>query len=153
MQLVIDPDSPTLSPHQLDEVAAALHHPVAGRPAFTLWAAPYVGTHNPALDLAPDEPFDQVVDLTRRALDQVLGQKRSTYQPTAAHITTGYCHTAADSGPVANALRASRPSQAPVTITRLALVMVTHDPEGPSYRWHNPPLATIDLHQERLPCA
>jgi hypothetical protein len=144
VHMVSEPTGPSPAPEVLRDLAAALHHHLADQSEFTVWAAPHVGSSGPGLDLSPDEDFDQLRVATAVALDEVLGQERASYRPNAPHVTTGYCHTAGGSGPVASALRTSRPSRAPLLISQVGLVMVTQDAAHHTYQWE-PPLAVIDL--------
>jgi hypothetical protein len=143
VHMATSPTAPPPSREVLSDLAAALHHHLADQVEFTVWAAPHVGSSGPGLDLSPDEGFDRLRAATAVALDEVLGQERASYRPNAPHVTTGYCHTAGDSGPAASALRASRPSRAPLVISRVGLVMVTQDASHHTYRWE--PLLTVNL--------
>ncbi|PSK96221.1 hypothetical protein CLV63_112103 [Murinocardiopsis flavida] len=114
-----------------------------GTPAFTTVAAPSAGGSGAVLDLDADEAFAALTDTATQVIREVLGTDAVSYQPSAPHITTGYCHTAGDSGDVASALRRSRPARAPLRITRLALVEVIQDADAHEYRWNE--LAGISL--------
>ncbi|GAA1095483.1 hypothetical protein [Nocardiopsis metallicus] len=144
VQMVTNPHAPPLNKPVMGELIDRLHSQLEPLAAFTLQAAPHVGRYGPSLDLAPDEDFDQLVEVTGTALGTVLGQARASYRTGAPHITTGYCHTNGDSGPVASALRACRPSRAEPVFSQVALVMVTQDADRHTYQWE-PPLALFDL--------
>lgn len=144
VQMVSDPHTPHLSKDVLSELIDRLGSQISPLTPFAMEAAPHVGKSGPGLDLAPDGDFDRLVEVTGAVLDAVLGQTRASYRTNAPHITTGYCHTAADSGPVASALRASRPSRARLIVDSVALVMVTQDAGQHAYKWE-PPLAVIGL--------
>jgi hypothetical protein len=135
VQMVTDPHAPPLDGPVVGELITHLRSRLEPLPECTLWAAPHVGTYGPGLDLAPDEDFDQLVEVTGTALDTVLGQARASYRTGPPHITTGYCHTSGDSGPVASALRACRPSRAALVISQVALVMVTQDADRHTNNW------------------
>lgn len=148
VQMVTDPHAPHLSEEVLSELIDQLGAQIAPLPAFELEAAPHVGKSGPGLDLAPDEDFDRLVEVTGTVLATVLGPARASYRSPAPHITTGYCHTAGDSGPVASALRASRPSRARLVVESVALVIVAQDAEQHAYRWE-PPLSLFPLNGAR----
>ena len=138
VQMVTAPAAAPLPEAVRADLVDALHQELAGLEEFVVWAAPHVGRFGPGLDLAPDEGFGHLIAATGAALDSVLGERRSSYRTGPPHITTGYAHTAGDSGPLASRLRASRPTRAPLTITELVLVDVTQDPHRHTYRWDEP---------------
>ncbi|WP_028648068.1 hypothetical protein [Nocardiopsis sp. CNT312] len=148
VQMVTEPGAPSLSEHKLADLIDQLTSRLTPLAPFILEAAPHVGASGSGLDLAPDGDFDRLVEITGTVLDTVLGSSRAAYRTNAPHITTSYCHTAGDSGPVASALRASRPSRAQLAVTSVSLVDVVQDAEHHTYRWE-PPVAVIALQGSR----
>ena len=135
--MVTTPQVPDLSPATLDRLFEELSSALRPLEPITVWAAPHVGRTGPGLDLAPDEGFAELAAATNTVLDRVLDQ-RSPYHPPAPHITTGYCHQDGDSGPVASALRASRPTRAPLTFEQVCLIQVAQDARAHTYTWAEP---------------
>jgi hypothetical protein len=86
-------------------------------------------------DLHHDDPFNELIELSRRTVASVCGLDSISYDTRPAHLTLSYATAEQDGDPVQKLLRRVRPSHAPMTVTTVDLVEVEQDLQECVYRW------------------
>ncbi|WP_460772005.1 hypothetical protein [Nocardiopsis nanhaiensis] len=138
-KLSLDPTA--VSDSERQTYLKALRETLTPLEPFTVQCTPTVNRWSTLLHINdPDRGFEKVDEAVVQATAATLGHQALQHPPNSPHLTTGYCTSATDSTPYA---QATHTTPVPWTVNTLVLANVLQDATAHQYRWDT--LATFHL--------